>query len=153
MLVEIKEIWPGRRKSCIFLLFDQSSGRVLIEKRRAKSPNDKMTGMLIIPAGKVEEVDRVPNGDYFENALMREVSEEFGVVVTAKTVLFDIMHTTPNGNTYDSRVYLVHGWQGNVLNVEGRNEHLWLDIQEAERLVSNPVEKRAIRAARKEWMI
>lgn len=151
MSVEIKEIRPKRRESCIFLLFDQNSGKVLIEKRHARSPNDKMAGMLIIPGGKVEEVDRVPNEDYFENALKREVFEEFGVVVTSKTVLFDITHTTPNGNTYDSRVYLVHGWQGNVSNAEGRNEHLWLDIREAGRLVSDPVEKRAIQAARREW--
>lgn len=150
MSVEIKEIRPRRRESCIFLLFAKDSGKVLIEKRRAKSLDDKMGGMLVIPAGKVEEVDRVPNEDYFENALKREVFEEFGVVVTSKTVLFDTTHTTPNGNTYDSRVYLVHGWQGNVSNAEGKHEHLWLDVSEAERLVLNPVEKRIIQAVR-EW--
>lgn len=149
MSKEIKELQPRKRKSCIFLLFDRGSGKVLMQRRHARSPNDKMAGMLIIPGGKVEEVDRV-NGDYFEDALIREVFEEFGVVVTAKTALFEMTHTTPNGNTYDSRVYLVHGWQGNVRNVEEKHELLWLDIREAEDLVSNPVSKRAIRAAR-EW--
>lgn len=151
-LRERKEIKAERRESCIFLLFDRNSGKVLLEKRQAKSPNDKMAGMLIIPGGKVEEADRVPDGDYFENALVREVFEEFRVVVTSQTVLFDITHTTPNGNTYDSRVYLVHGWQGNVLNVEGKHEHMWLNVSEAERLVSNPISKRIIRAARKECL-
>lgn len=150
MRKERKELQIRKRESCIFLLLDKGSGRVLIQKRRARFPDDKMAGMLIIPGGKVEEVDRVANGDYFENALVREVFEEFGVVVTAKLVLFNVTHTTPNGNTYDSRVYLVHEWQGDVSDAEGKHELVWLDIQEAERLVSGPVAKRTIRAVRRE---
>lgn len=139
-----KEVRPvSERGSSIFVLYDQNTDRVLLERRRPKFEGDQLAGLLIFLGGKVDTAD-LNGGDPFENTLVREMVEELGVVPENFTILLEPRFTSPNGHPYTSRVYLVTKWRGEPTNREGKHEHVWMPLAEAQRLVQLDLTKEIV---------
>lgn len=148
-MIEKRERLPTpSHELAIFLLYDPNTNKFLLEERRAKFKGDKMAGFVVVPSGKLEPEDYLQGGDYFINALFREVGEEFGVVPESITFLIETEFTTPNQHFYRSRVFLITRWAGEVVNKEGKHEHEWVPLSEAEDRASLTESKEFIAAAK-----
>ncbi|MBI2405906.1 NUDIX domain-containing protein [Candidatus Microgenomates bacterium] len=148
MIKEREGLPTHSTESAIFLLYDPNTNRFLLEERRARFEGDQMAGMWVVPAGKLEPEDYQESGDHFENALVREIGEEFGVVPQTFYFLFVIDHVTPNNHPYRSKIYLVTSWNGEVENKENKHEHEWIPLDEAEERASHWLAKEIISKAK-----
>lgn len=106
-----------------FLLF--RDGKVLLERK--KYPGKPYNGNIIVPGGHVEP------GETFEEALVREIYEECGVVPREYLLLDTFDSVSPAGNYFHIQAYLVTCFDGEIKNMEGpsKTEHLLVDIDKA----------------------
>lgn len=111
------------KEGVIFLIY--KDGKVLLEDRNL--PTKAYSGYRIIPGGKVE---KGKDGGH-EDALKREVREECGIEVVEMVLLDTFYHVTISNNLYNTSAYLITQFDGEVKNVEGKSEHVWVDLDEA----------------------
>lgn len=127
MSKEVGEKKLPTREGVIFLLY--KDGKVLLEDR--KHPKKAYFGYTIIPGGTLEkEID-----NDFETAAKREILEESGVIVRKMMLLDTFLHTTISGNLYNTSAFLITEYGGEVKNMEGKSNHLWVSLEEADNLV------------------
>lgn len=113
------------KEGVIFLIYQ--NGKVLLEDR--KTPNKAYFGYKIIPGGKVE-IDKDLN---HEKAAEREALEECGIVVKKMIHLDTFLHMTISNHLYHTSAYLITEFEGEVVNKEGKSDHVWVEIDEAEK--------------------
>ncbi len=104
---------------CAAALIDDD-GRVLLTRRPEGKP---MAGLWEFPGGKVQD------GETPEAALIRELSEELGIVVHAKC----FTPLTFASHSYESfhllmPLYLCRSWEGELTPLEGQ-EIAWVRAQ------------------------
>jgi len=138
---EIAEIRRPEREGAIFLIYNK--GKILLEKRT--NPGKSYFGYTIIPAGKVDKT----SGETASMAIDREVLEECDVVVKKKVFLDKFLHTTISNMLYETEAYLVTEYDGVIRNVEGKSEHVWVDIGRAEEYLPFADSKYIVTLARK----
>ena len=92
-------------------------GRVLLARR---PPGKSMAGLWEFPGGKVEEGERP------EEALIREMSEELGIVI-AEACLAPLTFASHTYETFHllMPLYMCRRWQGVVTALEGQ-ELAWV---------------------------
>lgn len=156
MAHEIPSIAP--KESVIFLFYKAPGfassayrdGKILVEKRGTR-PNDHYANKTVLPGGKVDEEDR-KSVDRFRAALLREAQEELSVLPTTLIRLFDEeRNISPKGDVYNSRVYLITEWEGeiNFSKAPEKATPLWININEAENELPLEFSQRIIAAARR----
>jgi 8-oxo-dGTP pyrophosphatase MutT (NUDIX family) len=111
------------REGVIFLIC--KDGKVLLEDRNL--PTKAYSGYRIIPGGKVEKQKDISH----EEALKREAWEECGIEVVEMIHLDTFLHVTISNHLYNTSAYLITKFNGEVRNVEGKSEHIWVDFDEA----------------------
>lgn len=129
------------RWGAIFLIY--KDGKVLLEKRT--SPDKVYFGYTIIPGGKVNR----DNSETAHEATDREIFEECGVVVIKKKFLDRFLHVTMSNMLYETEAYLVTEYEGEIKNVEGKSEHVWVDLDKAEEMLPFADSRYIISLARK----
>lgn len=143
---EFSSIAP--KESVVFLFY--KDGKILVEKRGTR-PNDHYANITVLPGGKVNEEDR-KSADRFRTALIREAQEELSVLPTTLIRLFDeARNISPKGDIYNSRVYLVTEWEGEIdyKKESSKATPFWLDINLAENELPLEFSQRIIAAARR----
>jgi len=130
-MVETEEF--PEKHGVIFALFDGE--KIFLEKRIERS--DRLFGYTIVPGGGLEK------GETVEEALIREVVEEFGVRPIKYIKLGDVFNSDI-GVLNVGHVYIVTEWKGEIDNPEGRNEHLTETLAEARNLCAHPVTQRIV---------
>lgn len=94
---------------------------VLIEKRSESKQTDP--GKHCVPSGGVED------GETYEDALIREVREEFGVTAEAYEHVYSETYEKP-GVTFLMEYYVVTEWGGEINRYEAEALH-WKPIRPA----------------------
>lgn len=90
-------------------------GRVFCAKR----PMDKILGGLWeFPGGKVEP------GELLEEALIREIEEELGIMISVEKSLLTLVHEYPS-HSVTLHSYLCH-WVGGDLNLHVHTDARWV---------------------------
>jgi len=98
-------------------------GRVFCAKR----PMDKILGGLWeFPGGKVEP------GESFEEALIREIEEELGIVITVDRPLLRVIHEYPS-HVVHLHSYLCH-WVGGDITLHVHTDAKWVTPKELKEL-------------------
>ena len=92
--------------------------QVLVEKRSESKRTDP--GKHCIPSGGVED------GESYEDALLREVREEFGVTAKAYEHVCTARYEKP-GVTFLMEYYVVTAWDGEINRYEAESLH-WAPI-------------------------
>ena len=110
----------NKKQGVVFALWD--GAKIQLEKRIQPG---KYQGLTIIPGGASEKDETT------EEALFREVKEEYGIEVTnfQKLGLFPSLESNHTLNI--RHLYLVTGWSGVLSNPENKNDHLEVSISEA----------------------
>lgn len=109
------------RRGTIFLIY--KDGKVLVENR--VHPQKDYFGYFIIPGGKVNF------GESFEQGVTREIGEECGIIPKELIHLDSFLHVSMSNHLYETAVYLILDYSGEVVNKEGKAEHVWLTLDEA----------------------
>lgn len=130
------------RIGVIFLIYND--GKVLLEKRTTLGKG--YYGYTIIPGGKVE------TGETFDQAARREIWEECGIDVVEMYPLDRFLHFTPSKHLYDTTAFIVMDYNNDPINIEGKSDHVWVDINKALELLIFGDSRDVIRAA-KEFLI
>lgn len=116
------------------------SGRYLIARRPPKSVFE---GLWEFPGGKVEP------DESDQDALIRELGEELGILITVKDLFMSIDHDYPDFSI-QLKVYLAEIAAGKVVPSEGQ-EYAWADADEIEGLTfveaDQPIVERLIQEA------
>ncbi len=81
-------------------------GKILLEDRGQGFENE-----TFFPSGRVEEKDKLKKGNYLENALLREVKEEFNNKIFIKEKEYKGLVSVPEINL-DFHLYLITNWEG-----------------------------------------
>jgi len=122
------------KNSVIFIIREGTF--IQLEKR--VQPSDRYYGYTLIPGGKCDE------GECPQNALIREVREEFGInSITAEELgLLEV----PEGSGIVSckHVFVVDSWKNTLSNPENRNIHLTVPIDEARKICTHPVSQKVL---------
>ena len=117
---EIKR--PGETEGVIFLLY--KNGKFLVEE--VVRPDSEFYGHVRIPGRKIEQ------GESPEDAMKREIKEEFGVSAKSFIHLDTFEDVALSGNYYVFHAFLVLDYDGEVKNQEpGKSNIYWLPIHEA----------------------
>lgn len=125
-MVERKEM--DEIHGVVFALF--KDGKICLEKRT--EPNTNFYGYTIVPGGRIEQ------GETAEEALLREVKEEFGVEIAAYRDVGIV--DSVEGNLINFRhVFLVTSWKGRLSNPEGKNRHLRMSLEKAMATCTHPI--------------
>ena len=99
-------------------LIDQN-GRILVQKRPAGKP---MAGLWEFPGGKVE------SGETPETALIRELHEELGIVVTRQQIEPVAFASEPLGDRHlILLLYICRNWTGHLESPESLDLQ-WLPV-------------------------
>lgn len=130
-MAERKE--SAERHGVIFALV--KDGLIQLEERVQFG---KWFGLTIVPGGHVEQSETV------EEAIFREVKEEYNSTPVEYKYLGHIMDTDSNLNLHIRHVYLITDWEGELLNPEGRNNHISLSIEDAEKICTHPISQKAL---------
>lgn len=93
---------------------------ILICQRR---PDQPMALKWEFPGGKIE------HGETPEEALLRELDEELGIHATIGPRVAHTRHTYRNGGSIDLQFFVVHAFQGDVIN-HIFNDVRWVPIRE-----------------------
>ena len=118
----------------IFALYDGQ----LINLEERIEPGHRFTGYTIIPGGVIE------HGESEEEALQREVREEFSVEVTEFKRLGDVIDKISESVSNFGNVYLVSKWDGEVSNPEMKNRHIQTTLSEARVICNHPVTQQVL---------
>ena len=102
---------------CVGAVIADSSGRLLLI-RRANEPG---RGLWSLPGGRVEP------GESDEQAVVREVAEETGLVVTAGALVGRIRIPTSDGQVYDVGDYACTVVGGTLTAATDALDAAWLD--------------------------
>lgn len=118
----------------IFALYDGQ--RINLEQRI--EPGRKLTGYTIIPGGEIglNETE--------EEALSREVFEEYGVEVVKFKKLGVVTDEISKSVVNNGNVYLVSKWKGELSNPEAKNGHIQATLSEARVLCNHPMSQRIL---------
>lgn len=110
----------NRTVECVSFLL-MKAGKILIERR----PRTKRIepGILAIPSGVIEE------GETREEALVREIREEFDVTPTKYSYMGSLLYRHKEAD-FALNYYLVTEWEGEVQNKEAE-ELLWIDADQS----------------------
>lgn len=122
MAKEIGEKRLPEKDGVIFLIFQHE--KVLLEDRI--TPEKPYFGYIIIPGGKKENTDAS-----LEEAAEREALEECNIKVKKMIHLDTFLHVTISNNLYNTAVYLITEFEGELNNIEGKSTHLWASLDEA----------------------
>jgi 8-oxo-dGTP diphosphatase len=122
------------KNSVIFIIYDGKE----IQLERRKEKNDPYYGYVLIPGGKVEQ------GEAPQNALIREIREEYGAKYIKAEELGAIESYKEDGQINYRHVFLVNGWKGRLLNPEHRNTHFRATIDEAKQLCKHPISQKVL---------
>ncbi|OGM10836.1 hypothetical protein A2Z22_03040 [Candidatus Woesebacteria bacterium RBG_16_34_12] len=109
------------------------NGVIHLEERT--EPGTTYFGYTIIPGGGVEE------GEILDQALLREIREERGVIPTEYREIGIVDSVESNGRLNFRHIYLVTDYQGEITNAEGKNRQFWASLEEAEKLCEHPISK------------
>lgn len=140
MSVEFGEVRVPEREGVIFLIY--KDGKVLIENR--VHPNKVYYGYPIIPGGKVKKDE----GEPYYIAAQREAEEECGIVVRKMVHLDTFLHVTMSNHLYRTAAYLITDYEGEVKNVEGVSEQIWVDIEKVDETLPFADSKYVVKLAR-----
>ena len=124
---ELGEIRQTEREGVIFLIY--RNGKVLLEKRT--TPDKVAYGYTIIPGGKIDR----SQGESAEKAAEREILEECGVGVKNLIPLDTFLHVTMSNMLYRTTAFLVTDYDGEIKNIEGKSEQIWVDIDRADKVL------------------
>lgn len=102
---------------CVGAVISDSSGRLLLV-RRANEPG---RGLWSLPGGRVEP------GETDEQAVVREVAEETGLVVMAGALVGRLRIPTSTGDEYDVADYACAVVGGTVASATDALDAAWLD--------------------------
>lgn len=122
--------------SVVIFLVTRPDGKILLEER--KEEFDEACGKIIIPAGKISKSETP------QEALQRELLEELEISVRMYFGLGTI--TTDTG--YLASVVLVTDYAGEIANKEGRNSHIWLMPEEADKVLGLGSDKAILKKAK-----
>ncbi|WP_337658588.1 (deoxy)nucleoside triphosphate pyrophosphohydrolase [Sphingorhabdus sp. Alg231-15] len=111
-------------------LVDQNRN-ILVQQRPQGKP---MAGLWEFPGGKVED------GESPEQALVRELQEELGVVIETGTLVPAAFASEPlDGKHLLLLLYTCHEWTGEVQNLEA-HDMKWLPVSALEELEMPPAD-------------
>jgi 8-oxo-dGTP pyrophosphatase MutT (NUDIX family) len=127
------------KNGVVFALWD---GKNLQLEVRKKPGN--FFGFTIIPGGKVEK------SESFEDALLREVKEEYRIEVLEYYTLGDFTEIEDGGIVNTRRLFLVTRWNGELGNPEKINDHIGVPIEKAFGLSNHPLTKTFLDVIQKE---
>lgn len=130
-MIETKE--TPQRHGVIFAIWDGC--KIQLERRIAPG---EFKGFTLIPGGKMELKETI------EEALTREILEEYEVQALEYTKLGFLTNIEQNGILNARHVYLVTRWKGKLSNPEGKNEHLEVSLSEARLLCTHPVSQQVL---------
>ncbi|QTD57737.1 (deoxy)nucleoside triphosphate pyrophosphohydrolase [Parasphingorhabdus cellanae] len=112
-------------------LVDQKNN-ILVQQRPEGKP---MAGLWEFPGGKVEA------GETPEDALIRELDEELGLVVKTKALSPVAFASEPLGSKHLLLLlYTCHEWTGQAVNLEAAAMQ-WLPVQELKHLDMPPADQ------------
>lgn len=111
-------------------------GKICLEKRT--NPDKSFYGYTIVPGG------RIKSGETQEEALLREVQEEYGVEANLYRKV-GIVDSVEEGGLINFRhVFLVTSWKGRLSNPERRNKHLRIPLEKARTVCTHPISQRIL---------
>jgi len=111
--------------------------RILLQRRLV--PDKSSFGEYVIPGGHVEPKEKI------EDAMIREIEEEAGVVPVDNIYLGGFNKTSTRGNTFYVHLYLVLGVEGEIKNRElDKHKFMFATPEAAYELVSDAADKLAI---------
>ena len=114
-------------------IIKNDDGEILILKRHPKSRTDPDTWEL--PGGKVE------NGEFFDDALLREIKEETNLDCKVGDLAIAIQHDYPFKRTVQMIMYL-DDVSGDVKISEEHTDWMWANLDKIETLeISTSLEK------------
>jgi len=131
-MVESSEI--TEKHGVVFILWDGE--KIQLEKRLEEGT--EFFGYTIIPGGAIE------TSETQEEALLREVCEEYGVVPSEYRKVGIVDTIEQNGTLNFRHVFLVTGWNGQLSNPEDKNEHIKTTLEEARKLCTHPISQRIL---------
>lgn len=142
MTPEINEKRIPEKDGVFFLIF--KDGKVLLEQRTR--PDKPYYQYTTIPGGKVDATD--PSHEF---AAKREAAEECGIRIKEMILLDNFLQMSISNHLYNVSAYLITEYEGELINVEGKSQHIWTSIEEATKLVSF-VESRYVLMKAKEYL-
>lgn len=119
-----------RKNGVVFALWDGENLQLEVRKKPGN-----FFGLTIIPGGKVEK------GESFEDALFREVREEYGIEVLKYCALGNFVEIEDGGIVNTRKLFLVTRWDGELDNPENINGHIGVSIKEAFTYCKHPSAK------------
>lgn len=129
----------SEKHGVIFALWDGKN--IQLEKRIKPG---KFQGYTIIPGGGVE------TDETLEEALLREIREEYGTKVIDYINLGSFPSIEDNGFLNVRHLYLVTEWEGVLSNPENKNQHIECSIEEALLVCTHPLSQIFLRKVQQE---
>jgi len=105
-------------------------GFIQLEKRL--KVGSALYGYYIVPGGKMDP------GEKEKRALVREVEEEYNVIVS-KCKKLGVIESEVIGGVSTRHIYMVTNWLGELKNPEAMNEHCEATLTEARKLCKHPI--------------
>lgn len=138
-LKESKELTPENHWVIHALYRD---GKLQLEKRT--EPGASMFGYVIVPGGSIKV------GETQEEAMLREAGEEYGVIPLVYKKLGIVYNRSSSGSLDFRHIYIVTEWEGELKNLENRNEHIEATLEEARELCKHPISQQTLNLIEKE---
>lgn len=112
------------------------NGNISLEKRTEKGT--KFFGYTLIPGGAIELDESI------DEAIRREVWEEYKVRIKAYRYLGPIPSIESDGTRNYRHVCVVTDWKGRLSNPEKRNKHITVSLQEARLVCKHPISQQIL---------